>query len=97
MEDKRELTTEELEAQHKELIKQSKILEEQIKKQKQKEEDERQAKLAATQEERKKEVDDALKHYRKVFNSYIKDYGTYSLTSCVEDDDLFGRMLPWWF
>ena len=97
MEDKIELTTEELEAQHKEMIKQSKILAEQIKKRKQKEEEERKEKLSYTQKDRKKEVDDALEHYHKVLGAYVEDYGMYSLTSSVKDDDLFGRMLPWWF
>ena len=97
MEDKREFTTEELEAQHKELIKQSKILEDQIKKQKQKEEDERKAKLAAIQDGRKKEVDEAFVHYQKLLNEYVKDFGSYSLNYNTKDDDCLERLLPWWF
>ena len=56
MEDKREMTLEELEAKYKKMTEEYKVIEDQIKKKKQEEEDKRKAELAANKDARYKEI-----------------------------------------
>ena len=57
---------------------------------KEKEEVERKkAELIAAQAKRKKEIDEAEKHYHDLVRQYIKDYGEYETSCAYEDGDDF--------
>ena len=85
---KRELTLDELKKQLSKIGEEYSNLNEIIKKREVEEEDRKKAKLALEKENRKKEVDDALKIYQDLLNAYLKDYGSYSNINMCE--------LPWW-
>ena len=57
------------------------------------------AELALEKEMRTKEVDDAWTNYVTLLKAYVKDYGSYSMSTGDSDDTLLsvGKMMPWWF
>ena len=68
-------------------------------KKKREEEDRKKAELALKKEARKKEVDDAIDSCRELIKAYIKDYGSISITSNIDDwSSGFGsKPWHWWF
>lgn len=57
---------------------------------KEKEEAERKkVELVAAQTKRKKEIEEAEKHYHDLVRQYIKDYGEYEMSYSYEDGDDF--------
>ena len=74
MENKNEMTIEELQQQYDKLTAKRKLLKEQLEKRKQEYERERQEKLAKEKELRKQAVIEAQNRYGELFEKYIKDY-----------------------
>ena len=95
---KREMTIEELEKEYAEITKEYQLIEEELKKKKQEEKDRKTAQLAADQEKRKKEVDEAFEKYYTLIKEYIRDYGSYSTmtSNTVDSKYLLGNPWAWW-
>ena len=74
MENKNEMTLEELQQQYDKLTAKRKLLKEQLEKRKQEYERERQEKLVKEKELRKQAVIEAQNRYGELFEKYIKDY-----------------------
>ena len=64
----------------------------------------REEELASTKEAREQEINDAYKHYQRLVNEFIKDYGRYDVTRHYEaridnDNDAMDALLfsskPW--
>lgn len=99
MEDKREMTLEELEAKYKKMTEEYKVIEDQIKKKKQEEEDKRKAELAANKDARYKEIEAVSEHLYQLIKDYTKDYGKFSFKRNYSDDknDYFPYIYHWFF
>ena len=99
MEDKREMTLDELEAKYKKMTEEYKVIEDQIKKKKQEEEDKRKAELAASKDARYKEIEAASEHLHQLIKDYTKDYGKFSFTRNYSDNknDYFPYIYHWFF
>ena len=66
-------------------------------KKKREEENRRQAELALTKENRKKEIQDALDNYQKLLKSYLEDYGSISIKNDSDLFSIFGhKPFSWW-
>lgn len=77
MEEKNEMTLEELQQQYDKLTARRKVLKEKIAKRQQEHEIAQKKKLAEEKENRKKAVEDAKEAYMKLLNDYVRDYGEY--------------------
>ena len=99
MEDKREMTLEELEAKYKKMTEEYKVIEDQIKKKKQEEEDKRKAELAASKDARYKEIEAVSEHLHQLIKDYTKDYGKFNFTRNYSNDknDYFPYIYHWFF
>lgn len=65
-------------------------------KKKREEEDRKKAELALTKENRKKEIEDALEHWRKLMRAYLEDYGALSISkNVINDFEPFFANRPW--
>ena len=98
MEDKREMTLEELEAKYEKMTEEYKVIENQIKKKKREEEDKRKAELTARKDARYKEIEEASKHLSQLIKDYTKDYGSFSFKrnySSDNDDRDFPYLWHW--
>ena len=91
MENKKDLTVEELQQQCEEAKKNFETLNKQLKKAQQDEEDRRKAKLALEKENRKNELEEAFNKYMSLLKAYIKDYGSYHTTYPDNLDLLFDK------
>lgn len=89
MSTKKEYTIEELQKQCYEAKKTFEHLNKLIEEKKKEEEMIREAKLEEEKDARKKEVDDALSNCKVLIKAYVRDYGTYSVTSAGDNDYLF--------
>ena len=49
----------------------------------------KQAELALEKDKRRKEIEEAEKHYHNLIKQYIEDYGKYEVSCSYEDDDDF--------
>ena len=85
MKDKKDFTMEELEEKRAKVKKEYEAIEEQITLKKKEERKKKEAELAQTQETRKKEVDEALERYKQLASAYMRDYGTYSFSTVIDD------------
>ena len=85
MDNKKELTIEELKKLHHDLLNETNTVGVLLKQKVQEEEDRKKAQLALEKETRKKEVDEAFDNYSKLLKAYIKDYGVYSSTTYADD------------
>lgn len=77
MENKNEMTLEELQSQYDKLAARSRVLREKISQKKKEDEEVKRLKLANEKEQRKKEVDEAIEKCYKLLADYTNDYGTY--------------------
>ena len=95
---KKEMTIEELEKECARITLEKERIEETLKKKKQDEEDRRVAQLALDKEQRKKEVDEAYNNYCTLVNAYVRDYGSYSMTTTntVDSSSYFHNPWAWW-
>ena len=84
-ENNKEFTIEELEAQMTKICAEQDALRRIIEKKKRDEEELKKAQLQMDQEKRKKALDEAGEHYRKLLTEYIKDYGTYEVKRTAEE------------
>lgn len=91
----KKFTTEELKKQCQEAMKTYNDLNEQLKKQEQEEEEERRAYLALEKEAREKEIRKAYDHYQTLLKTYVKDYGSLSITTSADEWPSFFKR--WWF
>ena len=88
MENNKEYTLAELEAQYEKNEASQRALKVQIEQKYREEERLRQQKLAKDKDARKKEVDDAIANCKKLIKKYMDDYGIYSFNS-TNDNDIF--------
>lgn len=77
MEEKNEMTLEELQQQYDKLTARRKVLKAKIAKRQQEHEITQKKKLAEEKENRKKAVEEAKETYMKLLSDYVKDYGEY--------------------
>lgn len=91
------MNIEELKKQCLEAEKNYKTIHEQLIKAEKEEEDKKKAELALEKEARKKEIEEAEKHYHSLIVAYIKDYGSYSATRSYDHDDDFLGFRHWFF
>ena len=85
MANKKDFTIEELVQAYEEAKTNCEALRTKIEQVKQEEEDRRKAELALEKESRKKEVDEALKHYNELLRAYLTDYGAYHSKEFSDD------------
>ncbi len=85
MDNKKELTIEELKKLHHDLLNETNTVSALLQQKVQEEEDRKKTQLALEKEARKKEVDEALDNYNKLLKAYMKDYGAYTSTTYSDD------------
>lgn len=95
MEDNKEYTLAELEAQYEKTEASQRALKVQIEQKYREEERLKHLKLAKDKDARKKEVDDAIVNCKKLIKKYIDDYGGYSFNS-TNDNDIFNSKFWNW-
>lgn len=89
----KEFTLAELEAQMAQMCKEQEALRTIIEAKKRDEEERKKTQLLNEQAARKKALDEAGEHYRKLLTEYIKDYGTYEVKRTAEEIPVaFGKL-----
>jgi RNA processing factor Prp31 len=96
MEKKNELKVKEIQKQYEDAKKAYEELGVQLRLAKQKEEEERKAQLALEKENRRKELDDAIKNTHHLLQEWLKDYGSYGYSNNA-DKTLFDMLWPSFF
>jgi RNA processing factor Prp31 len=96
MEKKNELKVKEIQKQYEDAKKAYEELGVQLRLAKQKEEEERKAQLALEKENRRKELDDAIKNAHHLLQEWLKDYGSYGYSNNA-DKTLFDMLWPSFF
>ena len=82
----KDFTIEELKRMHEDLCKEADTIGEMLKQKEQEAEDRKKAELALEQENRKKELNEARDHYDALLKAYLRDYGSYSTTTNINND-----------
>ena len=82
----KDFTIEELRKMHEDLGKEYETIGQMLKQKEKDEEEKKKAQLMAEKENRKKELDEACKHYSTLFDAYVRDYGSFSSVDDVDSD-----------